>query len=95
MSMFTIFALILLVLVTLFALANPAPVMVRFLAWQMQTTLALALTGSAIAGGFLVFLSNVLGQQHLRARLREMQGRVRELEARLQTSAESRPDQKP
>jgi uncharacterized integral membrane protein len=95
MSIFTLFALILLAVVTLFALANPTDVTVRFLAWQLNTTLALAVIGAAIVGGFLVFVSNVLGQQHLRARIRELQTRVRELEARQPASAGTDPDQKP
>jgi uncharacterized integral membrane protein len=94
MSGFTVFALLLLVAVTLFALANPLQVTVRFLMWQIEATLALAVIGAAVLGGFLVFISSVIGQQHLRARLREVQARVRELEARLQGSG-SPPDDKP
>jgi uncharacterized integral membrane protein len=94
MSGFTVFALLLLVAVTLFALANPMSVPLRFLMWQAQTTLALALIGAAVVGGLLVFVSSVVGQQHLRVRLREVQARVRELEARLQGSG-SHPDDKP
>lgn len=82
MPLFTLFALLLLVAVTLFALANPQPVTLRFLLWQVETTLALATIGAAVLGGLLVFLSSVLGQRHLRARLREVQARVRDLEAR-------------
>ncbi|OFX26946.1 MAG: hypothetical protein A2Z07_10205 [Armatimonadetes bacterium RBG_16_67_12] len=95
MSGFSLFALLLLAVVTAFALTNPAPVTVRFLAWQAQTTLALAVIGAAVVGGFLVLVSSVLGQQHLRARLREMQARVRELEARLHELDDTRPEHKP
>jgi uncharacterized integral membrane protein len=95
MSGFTLVALVLFAVVTAFALANPAPVMVRFLAWQAETTLALAVIGAAVLGGFLVFVSSILGQQNLRARLREMQARARELEARLQELGGTRPEQKP
>ena len=95
MSGFSLFALLLLAVVTAFALTNPAPVTVRFLAWQAQTTLALAVIGAAAIGGFLVLVSSVLGQQHLRARLREMQARARELEARLHELDDTRPEHKP
>ncbi len=81
MSAFTLFALLLLVGVTVFALYNPEPVVLRFLVWQVQTTVALAVVGGAVIGGLLVFVSSLLGQQHLRARVRELQARVRELEA--------------
>jgi uncharacterized integral membrane protein len=94
-SGFALFSLLLLVAVTLFALANPTPVTVRFLVWQVETTLALAVIGAAVAGGVLVFVSSVIGQQHLRARLREAQARVRELESRLPGAGGGPPDQQP
>lgn len=82
MPLFTIVALLLLVVVTLFALGNPQLVTLRFLVWQVETTLALATISAAVLGGLLVFVSSALGQRHLRAMLRETQGRVRDLEAR-------------
>ncbi len=91
MSAFTLFALVLLVAVTLFALGNPQLISVRFLAWSMETTVALAVIGAAVAGGFLVFLGNVVGQQQLRARLREAQARVRDLETRLREAEGATP----
>jgi uncharacterized integral membrane protein len=90
-SAFALFALVLLGLVTVFALSNPAPVVLRFLSWQVETTLALAVIGGAVTGGFLVFASGVLGQRQVRARLRELQARVRELEARAHGSSGSDP----
>ncbi len=94
MSGFTVFALVLFAAVTLFALANPMPVTVRFLMWTREMSLALAVIAAALVGGLLVFISSVVGQQHLRARIREVQARVRELEARLQGFG-SHPDDKP
>ncbi|MBI3998059.1 MAG: LapA family protein [Armatimonadetes bacterium] len=91
MSAFGVFALALLVLATAFALYNPAEVTVRFLVWELKTTLALAVIGGAVVGGFLVLASSVIGQQHLRARLRDLQARVRDLEARLAQTGE-RPE---
>lgn len=82
MSAFAVFALILLAAVTVFGLSNPDPVTVRFLAWHLQTSLALAVVGAAIVGGLLVLISSTIGQQHLRARLRELQTRLRDLEGR-------------
>jgi uncharacterized integral membrane protein len=95
MTGFTLFALLLLAVVTLFALSNPGTIVLRMLAWQVETTLAIAVVGAAIAGGFLVFVSNVVGQQHLRRRVRDLQARVRELEARLPEPTASKPDQTP
>jgi uncharacterized integral membrane protein len=82
MSVFAVFALILFAGVTVFSLSNPDLVTVRFLAWHLQTSLALAVVGAGIVGGLLVLISSAVGQQQMRARLRELQTRLRELEER-------------
>lgn len=81
MSVFTVFALLVFAAITVFALANPAPVALRLVVWEVRTTLALATIGAAVLGGLLVFVSGFIGQQRLRSRLRELQARVRELES--------------
>lgn len=83
MSAFSIFAVLLLVITAVFALSNPAPVAVRFVAWEYQTSLALAVIAGVVLGGFLVFVSSLSGQSHLRARVRDLQNRLREAEAKL------------
>jgi uncharacterized integral membrane protein len=82
MSAFTLFALVLLVAVTVFALSNPTVVTLRFLLWQIEASVALAVIGGAVFGGLLVFISGLVGQQHLRTRLRDLQARLREMETR-------------
>lgn len=82
MSAFSLVALVLLAVVTVFALGNPAVVTLRFLFWQAEVSVALAVIGGALFGGLLVFISGLIGQQHLRARLRDLQTRLREMEAR-------------
>lgn len=94
MSIFTVFALLLFAAVTVFALANPSAVVLRFAVWEVQTTLALATIGAAVLGGFLVFLSGFIGQQRLRSRVRELQARVRDLESHPPSSG-ARPNQDP
>ncbi|MDR7520904.1 MAG: LapA family protein [Armatimonadota bacterium] len=84
MTPFALFVLLLLAAATAFALGNPGAVTLRFLVWQFETTVALAVLGAAVIGGLLVFVSSALGQRHLRARLRETQARLRALEARAQ-----------
>jgi uncharacterized integral membrane protein len=83
MSAFGIFSMLLLVVTTMFALSNPTPIALRFLTWEVQTSLALAVIGGVVLGGFLVFTSSVAGQRHLRARLRDLQARLRDAESRL------------
>jgi uncharacterized integral membrane protein len=94
MSVFTVFALLMFAAVTVFALANPSTVVIRFAVWEVQTTLALATIGAAVLGGFLVFTSGFIGQQRLRSRLRELQARLRELESQ-PPAAGGRPNQDP
>ncbi len=79
--MFRIFALLVLVVATAFSLNNPDLVMVRFLAWRFETTLALAVLGGAVLGGFMIFASGMAAQRRLRAQVRELQVRVRTLES--------------
>jgi len=93
MSAFTIFALLLLVVTMVFALSNPVPVAVRFVAWEYRTSLALAVIGGVVLGGLLVFISGLAGQAHLRARVRDLQARLRDAEGR--SSATGAPPQTP
>lgn len=95
MTGFSFFAILLLAVVTVFAIMNPTPVSVRFLIWRAETTLALAVIGAAILGGLLVLMSSMLGQRHLRTRLRETEARVRELETRLHELDGALTDQNP
>jgi len=89
MSAFSVFALVLLVGVTIFALSNPTIVPLRFVMWQTQVPLSLAVMGGAVLGGLLVFVSGLIGQQRLRARVRDLQARLREAEARTTESGGS------
>jgi len=82
MSAFSVFALVLLVGVTVFAFSNPTIVALRFLMWQTQVSLSLAVMGGAVLGGLLVFVSGLVGQQRLRTRVRDLQARLHEAEAR-------------
>jgi len=93
MSAFSLFALLLLVAATVFALSNPALVVLRFLTWQLEISLALAVIGGAVLGGLLVFVSSLIGQQHLRARVRDLQARLRDAEAKIAESG--RPSNTP
>ncbi len=91
MSAFSLFALVLLVAVTIFALSNPSVVALRFLMWQVQVSLSLAVMGGAVLGGLLVFVSGLMGQQRLRARVHDLQARLREAEARTSGSGGPTP----
>jgi hypothetical protein len=59
------------------------------LTWQLEISLALAVIGGAVLGGLLVFVSSLIGQQHLRVRVRDLQARLRDAEAKIAESGRS------
>jgi len=65
---------------TVFALQNPSPVALRFVAWSLSTTLAVAVIGAAVLGGLIVYVASLFSHGALRARLRAAEGRLREWE---------------
>ena len=73
-------ALVLLAVVTIFAVNNPAAVTVRFLFWTYGTTLALAMIAAAAAGALIVYIASLVAQQGLKARLRAAESRLAEME---------------
>ncbi|MBI4279601.1 MAG: LapA family protein [Armatimonadetes bacterium] len=79
----TVVALVLLVLVTIFALNNPAEVQVRFLTWRYATSLAMALLTSVVVGALLVFISSLLYQRTLHQQIRTQEQQIRRYEALL------------
>jgi uncharacterized integral membrane protein len=84
---------LLLAAATIFALQNPMAVPLRFLVWNLSTTLALAVIGAAVAGGLLVYVASLLSLGDLRRRLRAAEGRLREVER--DRSARGEPPQPP
>jgi len=75
----TAFGLILLLLVvTIFALSNAGPVTVMFWQWPIYTgSLAFAIVGAGILGAVLVFLPSLIRQSHLGGRIRELERQQR------------------
>ena len=71
-------AVLLLVAATIFALQNPAAVTLKFVRWSLTTTLALAVIGAAVLGGFAVYVASLFSHGALRARLRAAEARLRE-----------------
>lgn len=82
-------AVLLLVAATIFALQNPVPVALKFVAWSFGTTLALAIIGAAVAGGLVVYIASLFSQGELRARLRAAEVRLREWERERAARGES------
>lgn len=78
--------LVLLVVVTVFALQNPDPVTIKFLGWQYPIQLGVALIASGVIGAFIIYLSGLFTQGELRARVRSAESRLREAERQRQAA---------
>jgi putative membrane protein len=65
----------------LFAVQNNSPVVVRFLLWQIEEPLSLVILLSVLAGIVLTALLGVVRQWKLRARIRQLEGKLAKAEA--------------
>lgn len=74
-------ALVVLLVVTAFALGNREPASVRFLWWVLyQGTVGIAMVAAAVVGAFVVLLASTVRQRQLGRRINAAERRVRELE---------------
>ncbi len=80
---------LLLAAATIFALQNPSPVVLRFVAWSLSTTLAVAVIGAAVLGGLIVYVASLFSHGTMRARLRAAEARLREWERERVASGEA------
>ncbi|MDQ7850557.1 MAG: LapA family protein, partial [Armatimonadota bacterium] len=64
-------------------------VTLRFVAWSLSTTLALAVIGAAVLGGLIVYVASVVSHGALRGRLRAAEARLREWERERATSGQA------
>ena len=68
--------------VAIFALQNPDQVTIRFLAWQIESApLAAVILVSGAAGAIIVSLIGFVQRWRLRSKIRQLETRVRSLEA--------------
>jgi uncharacterized integral membrane protein len=68
--------------VAIFALQNPDQVTIRFLAWQIERApLAAVILVSGAAGAIIVSLIGFVQRWRLRSKIRQLETRVRSLEA--------------
>lgn len=68
------------VAIALFATQNPLEVSVRFIQWEVQTSLTLVIVAAAAAGGLLIGVINLYGHLLSKLRHREATSRIRRLE---------------
>src|SRR4030067_1014504 len=80
---------LLLAAAALFPRQNPVAVTLKFVRWSLTTTLALAVIGAAVLGGFAVYVASLFSHGALRARLRAAEARLREGERERAARGES------
>lgn len=87
--------LILGVAIAIFAMQNPMNVEVRFLLWQAQGPLAVAILISAAAGAVVALLLGIPEVWRSRWRVRSLERRLEEFRLREGRSPDARPDDLP
>lgn len=88
MLYYVILVLLFAVLIAAFAIQNNLPVPIRFFGWQFETSLVMVILGTTALGAVIVGLLSILKQIGMSMKSREQQGKIRKLEAELQTMKE-------
>ncbi len=83
MELYLILAAVLGIFIAIFAIQNAVAVTVKFLLWEFQSSLAVLIIISMLAGMLLVFLLSIPGRLKRRKELYDKQKKIRELEKRL------------
>ncbi|OAG27962.1 LapA family protein [Thermodesulfatator autotrophicus] len=83
MEIYLILAAVLGIFIAVFAIQNAAPVTVKFLVWQFESSLAVLIILAMLAGMLLVFLISLPGRLKRRKELFDKQRKIRELEKKL------------
>jgi len=78
-------------LATAFALQNNSPVALSFIVWTFQSSLAVVIMVTVVAGAIASFLASLPGMVRLKLHLRTAQHRVAELEAAVAKTAVPAP----
>ena len=88
MQIFLFFALFIAVLAVVFAVQNTAPVIVSFVIWKFNGSLALVLLVSLAAGALISFFVSLPGNLKTRWTIRQQKKKLNELEANLAAKQE-------
>jgi len=80
-----VLALLFALLVAIFAVQNAMLVLVGFLHWEFEISLALVILGSTAAGALVVFLLGLVQQVGRGMKIREYRNRILRLETELGT----------
>ncbi len=83
MELYLILAAVLGIFVAIFAIQNAAPVTVKFLLWEFESSLAVLIIIAMLAGMLLVFLLSIPGRIKRRKEIYDRQKKIKELEKKL------------
>ena len=83
MEFYLILAALIGVLIAAFAIQNASPVAVKFLVWQFESSLAVVIILSLLAGMILIFLISLPGRLKRRKELFDKNRKINELERQL------------
>ncbi len=83
MEFYLILAALLGVIIAVFAIQNATPVAVKFLIWQFESSLAVVIILSLLAGMVLIFLISLPGRLRRHKELFDRNRRIAELEKKI------------
>lgn len=86
-----IIGIILLAIVGLFVFENRTPVTLAFVGWRYDTSQGLAMLAAFVAGAIILYFPSAIAQARLRAKLRNAEARLREMEQQLKAAAQQIP----
>ncbi|WP_022852889.1 LapA family protein [Thermodesulfatator atlanticus] len=93
MEIYLILAAVLGIFIAVFAIQNAAPVTVKFLVWQFESSLAVLIIIAILAGMLLVLLISIPGRIKRRKELFDKQRKIRELEKKLKELEKAQTNQ--
>ena len=84
MEVYLILAAVIGVLIAAFAIQNASPVAVKFLVWQFESSLAVVIILSLLAGMVLIFLISLPGRLKRRKELYDRQREINDLRKKVE-----------
>ncbi len=90
MEIYLVLAAVLGIFISVFAIQNAAPVTVKFIFWQFESSLAVLIILAILAGMILILLLSLPGRIKRRKELYDKQKKIRELEKRLKELEEQK-----
>jgi len=85
MQIIYLIALLFILLVAIFAVQNPIPIMLKFLVWEFQVPFVIVLISVTVVSVIIAVILGLVRQMRLRSEIRTLMSTMREMEERLKT----------